>query len=313
LAVNISGALTYCPGGSTTITASGGANYIWNDVSNSTTAAITVTLGTYSVTASDLSGCTGTASTTVTELLAPVISISTNSPTCNLSNGDATASISGGTSPYDILWSGGQGTATISNIGPGSYTVVVTDASSCTASQTTTIGSTNTNPVADFTLPDTLLCTGSSITLDAEQSNAVSYLWSNGATTPQITVNTAGTFGVIVNGACNTVTESATVIFESCSCDVALPSAFTPNGDGVNDVFDAIFNCGAEINSFAMRVFNRWGEKVFETNDVNGAWDGTFKGVAQPLQVYTYFLNAETVENNSSKSINRIGSVTIIR
>jgi hypothetical protein len=67
LAVNISGALTYCPGGSTTITASGGANYIWNDVSNSTTAAITVTLGTYSVTASDLSGCTGTASTTVTE------------------------------------------------------------------------------------------------------------------------------------------------------------------------------------------------------------------------------------------------------
>jgi len=64
-----------------------------------------------------------------------------------------------------------------------------------------------------------------------------------------------------------------------------LPNSFTPNGDGTNDVFHAV---GENITTFKMQIFNRWGELIFESNDIENGWDGTHKGVMSKVDTYVW-------------------------
>jgi gliding motility-associated-like protein len=86
-----------------------------------------------------------------------------------------------------------------------------------------------------------------------------------------------------------------------------IPNAFSPNGDGKNDELKIYARFVKEFN---WSVFNRWGEKVFETNDINFGWDGRYKGVLQPPSVYVYYL---TVTYLNNKTVHNQGSVTLIR
>jgi gliding motility-associated-like protein len=93
-------------------------------------------------------------------------------------------------------------------------------------------------------------------------------------------------------------------------CDfpyVFVPNAFSPNGDGENDV---LYVRGHSIKKIEFRIFNRWGEMVFETNDVNIGWDGTYKGKLADSDVFDYYLNVECVgdEHNQIQ-----GNITILR
>lgn len=85
------------------------------------------------------------------------------------------------------------------------------------------------------------------------------------------------------------------------------PSAFTPNGDGLNDGF---FLTGAFIRSFQLVIFNRWGQKIFETNNLQEAWPGTYQG--QVVQEGVYIYKAEAVGENGAH-IEKHGTVTLIR
>lgn len=73
---------------------------------------------------------------------------------------------------------------------------------------------------------------------------------------------------------------------------IYVPNSFTPNGDGLNDYF---FVQGEAIQTFKMQVFNRWGDLVFESNDVNSGWDGRFGGALVPQGAYVYKLSASSV------------------
>jgi gliding motility-associated-like protein len=66
-----------------------------------------------------------------------------------------------------------------------------------------------------------------------------------------------------------------------------MPNAFTPNGDGLNDVFLPKYKNGVEI-TFQMLIFNKWGEQIFSTNNITKGWDGTYKGVICPEDLYTW-------------------------
>ena len=71
-----------------------------------------------------------------------------------------------------------------------------------------------------------------------------------------------------------------------------VPDAFTPNNDGINDI---IYVNGLGIKEMKeFKIFNRWGELVFETTDITQGWDGTYKGQPQPVETYTYFVLVET-------------------
>jgi gliding motility-associated-like protein len=91
------------------------------------------------------------------------------------------------------------------------------------------------------------------------------------------------------------------------SLEIFLPNTFTPNGDGKNDIFKIY---GNHLLTVRLMIFNQWGEKVFETTDVNGGWDGTYKGKQQPAGVYMYVASATTLDG---KSYNKRGSINLIR
>lgn len=86
-----------------------------------------------------------------------------------------------------------------------------------------------------------------------------------------------------------------------------IPNSFTPNGDLLNDIFRPVFSGYTEIE---LLIFDRWGELIFRTTDLDGGWDGKQKGVNCPMDVYVYKLEAKDYKN---KTIERVGHVTLVR
>jgi uncharacterized repeat protein (TIGR01451 family) len=188
-----SGPTSFCTGGSVTLTASAGASYFWS--TGATTQAITVnTSGSYSVTVTDGAGCPATsAPTTVTVTPPPLVNITGPLNACDSAILDAGSGFS------SYLWSTGATTQTITVTSSNTYSVTVTNAGGCSASDSHSI-TINPTPVATITAGGpTTFCTGGSVTLTANPAGA-SYSWSNGATTQAITVTTGGSYSVTVTG-----------------------------------------------------------------------------------------------------------------
>lgn len=185
----ITGNTSICSGSFTILSASGGSSYVW---SNGATLAniLTTTAGTYTVTITNSSGCTGTGSTTVMVSPSPTVSILGNTSICN-ENSTILTAIGNGTS---YLWNNGNTTSAITITAAGTYTVTVTSENGCTATanKTVTVGS-NITPIITG---DTNVCLGGSTTLST--SGGGTYLWSNGNTTSAINVTTAGIYSVTV-------------------------------------------------------------------------------------------------------------------
>lgn len=99
-----------------------------------------------------------------------------------------------------------------------------------------------------------------------------------------------------------------TVMIEGIYGNVFVPNVFTPNADGNNDEFRLL---GSNIRFHNMQVFNRWGEKIFDTDNQNNGWDGTYKGEPQPAGVYIYVVKYSPLYNAENRNIN--GSVTLLR
>ncbi len=148
----------------------------------------------------------------------------------------------------------------------------------------------------------------------ATQSNCASFAWfppaglsdatiSNPVATPTISTKYWVT-GATVNG-CAAV-DSISILVDASTL-IAIPNAFAP-GTGVNGKLKLLKRGMATLNYF--KVFNRWGEMVFSTTNIDEGWDGTFNGVAQPFDVYVYEIQAVT---NEGTMFNKHGNVTLIR
>ncbi|MFY7965303.1 MAG: T9SS type B sorting domain-containing protein, partial [Chitinophagaceae bacterium] len=90
--------------------------------------------------------------------------------------------------------------------------------------------------------------------------------------------------------------------------DIFVPTAFTPNGDGANDILKPLYVNIAKVNYF--RIFDRWGKVIFETSDMGKAWDGTMGGNNMPMETYSWVMDAVTQQG---KQIVRKGNTTLIR
>ena len=134
---------------------------------------------------------------------------------------------------------------------------------------------------------DTTLCQGESITLDATKSNAT-YLWQDNSTDSTFTVTQQGSYWVDVTVNNCKVSDTIIIDFEDCSCILYVPNSFTPNFDNNNDHFSPILDCNFKEYTFV--IFNRWGEKIFETNDYNDSWDGIYQEKLCPSGVYVYLV-----------------------
>jgi gliding motility-associated-like protein len=160
--------------------------------------------------------------------------------------------------------------------------------------------------------PDSVMCLdGPSITLADQNNNgnpAVTWLWSTGATTSSITVVHPGIYAVTATEKDCSTTDQV-VVNKDCYTDI--PNAFTPNGDGENDYFYPRQLLAKGVTGFTMTVFNRWGQKVFETANPDGrGWDGKFNEKEQPMGVYIYQIHA-VMKNGKIEDYN--GNVTLVR
>ncbi len=107
-----------------------------------------------------------------------------------------------------------------------------------------------------------------------------------------------------------TASDSLYIRLGECDGSVFVPNAFTPNGDGINDGYRIYGRC-IRLNS--LKIFNRWGEKVWETEDINDTWDGTYRGAKQPPEVYVYLLTYSADRPGGAISKHTEGSITLIR
>jgi len=188
------------------------------------------------------------------------------------------------------LWSTGSNNSTIEASIPGTYKLTVTLNGCSTADSIS---------VSDIIVPkinlgpDTTLCAGDMLYLNA--GNAASYTWSTGETGQSISITQSGTYWASYKGVCGIVSDTVNADFDFCN--LWLPSAFTPNGDGLNDVI-RVLGSFQLIKDFSLSIYNRWGQRVFYTDDINEGWDGKFNGVKQDLGTFYYML-FYTLENKS--------------
>ncbi len=159
---------------------------------------------------------------------------------------------------------------------------------------------------------DTAIKYNSSIILDAGYWNN-SYLWQDGSTGQYYSVDSPGSYWVEVADdiGCK---SSDTITVAAVPFRIYLPDAFTPNNDGINDVFKPRTTYDVDID-FELIIYNRWGEEVFKTSDIDEGWDGTFNGIKCPEDVYIWYLNAAPYEQNEflGSPSQRTGNVTLLR
>ena len=155
---------------------------------------------------------------------------------------------------------------------------------------------------------DTILCDNGDIVLSAAV-NGITYNV-NGETADNVTITRQGSYTITAtdNFGCQRAFHVNVGQQKCADCDLYIPSAFTPNSDGLNDIFRATSYCN--FSDFDLQIFNRWGEKVFESHNGNNGWDGTYLGRKMLSGVYVYFISYSTASHISKTAK---GTVALIR
>lgn len=158
---------------------------------------------------------------------------------------------------------------------------------------------------------DKQLCSYDTLVLrNAAHNSAFHYIWQNGSGSESLTIKKPGLYWLEATTYCGTMRDSILITEKQVGCErtIYVPTAFTPNRDSKNDQLHPTVVGRPTFYSFA--VFNRWGEKVFETNDPEGGWDGTYKGKPQESGVYAWScqLQFDGLERKQHK-----GTILLIR
>ena len=316
-------ALCALSNGTATVNASGGTSpytYSWAPSGGTGMIAAALGVGTYTVTVTDFNNCTVTSAANITSngnIVATILSTPIN---CNgESNGAASASATGGASPYSFLWSTGTANATVSNLSPGNYCVTAVDANGC--SDTACIDLFNPSPViAGFTSNPTVTgIDNPDIYFYDNSQGAALWQWDFGdnsgstGSNPNHDYTIPGTYPVTLivtnnHGCQDSVTHYITINSEFT---FYAPTAFSPNSNEINDIF-LPKGTGWDNSSFEMSIYDRWGNMVFNTTDPLRGWDGKSNGGNAISQIDVYVWKVKLSEL-SGKGHRFMGSVTILR
>jgi gliding motility-associated-like protein len=269
----------------------------WNDNTVGQTHAAAST-GAYTATYTN-QGCT--ASDQIYVQIDPAISIDLGEDT-HICEGDSL-----------MLDAGINGTWSTSAVGPtlwisaaGSYFVDATQGL-CSATDTITV---SLDLLPSGTLGDDILvCLDKVVTLTFSSENALSYLWSTGEMGSSIETKAAGTFSITAFNSCGSFQDSITVTREECNAFVYVPSAFTPNGDDLDEVWrPSTFN----VKNYEVTVFNRWGQPIFHSKDPDQYWIGDCNGNGFYVEdgVFAFLI---TYSASDIELVSKSGTVTIIR
>lgn len=301
--INLGADTMICQGEKILLDAGGGfVNYQWN--TGETTQQIYVTeKGNYWIEAKNSNNCISRDSFSVLKINdLPVINLDKNPSLCS---GNARTLDAGDGVNY--IWQDGSTKSSLEVTRVGKYWVQVTNSAGCIATDSTEIKDILPLP-ADFIYHDTAICEALDITL-APLKQFVNYLWSNGQTSGSINITSPGQYWLQVTDADGCLAkEYINVSSKNCITALYFPNAFTPNNDGRNDVFKPTL-FGAVVK-FHLVIYNRFGEKVYESYDVTKGWNGMFKNFKQDSDVFVWYSEYQ-LKNEPVK--NQKGIVSLIR
>jgi gliding motility-associated-like protein len=159
---------------------------------------------------------------------------------------------------------------------------------------------------------DTTICSDEPIKLAVPLPG--SYLWSDGSTGRELEVSETGSYSVTITNDCGQFPFSTHVEALDCGCWVYVPTAISPNGDGINDELTAYFGCDYDYRILRFAVFDRWGGQVYTSGEGEATiWDGSARGKPMPPGTYTWFLEYETLRNGKAERHIEKGEVNVIR
>lgn len=304
--------------GGATVSISGGTppyTITWNTSPPQTGPSISnVPQGTYIVSVSESSCVHQTATDTV------VVSASSDTFITTIENDSCANSITvvtqGGLAPYTYAWSNGlPNSATVSNLASGTYSVTITDAAGCFQTQTIPFSALS-PPTATVTpYPSLVINQGESTPLSA--TGGIEYSWApvDGLSCTDCPTPTASPLET--TDYCVTVTNAAgctdstcvliSVVIEDTCGTVYVPNAFTPDENNLNEFFKPSILC---VKEYRFLIFDRWGEKIFETTSVDEGWNGYYKGKRCKQDIYVYKLFF--VDSIKNKAHQYIGKVTLL-
>jgi uncharacterized protein (TIGR02145 family) len=297
------GANALCAGQSTTLSAPAGNTYLWSN--GLTTQNITVNAaGTYSVQVTNGAGCSATSTpTTISVNPVPVATITPNGVTSFCTGGSVVLTASAGSS---YLWNNGATTQSITVNNSGSFIVTVTGAGGCNATSSATTVAVNANPSASIT-PNgpTTFCAGGTLLLSASAGST--YLWSNGATTPSLSVSSSGSYTVTVtNGAgCSATSLAQTVTVNALPTVSAGPNQTSCSGTPIT-----LSGSGASTYAWNNGVSNgvAFTPASTQTYTVTGT---AANGCTNTAQVTVTVSAVPTVSAGANQAVCQGGSVTL--
>lgn len=207
----------------------------------------------------------------------------------------------------NYFWSDGSIDRTNSTYDIGLLWVTVENEYQCTGSDTLEVLNIQPNPI-NFLKPTDTLCRGSYLSLSSLQQYE-SYLWSTGLTQQRIEITQAGEYTLTVtdkNGCSGT--DTILIVEKECLSGIFVPTAFSPNGDGKNDIFRAITY--GKLIQFSLTVYDRFGTRLFHSTDPLKSWDGSLRGVKLNSGNFVWVCNFQ-LENQHPQS--QKGNLLLIR
>ena len=156
---------------------------------------------------------------------------------------------------------------------------------------------------------DTTVCLNNTLMLHALVHPAGTYLWEDESVSPHRLIEKAGTYIVAATNICGTYPDSVTVSTVICDCIAYAPNAFTPNGDGLNDVFEVKMDC-PRLESFELHIFNRYGQRLHSANAPGQVWSGYHNDVLLDAGTYFYQLRYKGKEGNY---VVKTGDIALVR
>jgi gliding motility-associated-like protein len=314
--------------GAASVTATGGNvlngdySYEWSIPGSGSIAMLEgLCAGTYTVAVADSNGCGANATFVITEpvplVIDQVFDVDETCPgTCD---GRIVVVDAAGVS-FSLDGSDYQPTNLFNDLCPGAYTVWMQDANGCITSAPAGIGSPPPVVAGFIQDPDTLFIDQPLVTfINTSSSNATSFVWNfgtgDGSTLASPTYafpgGIGGTYTVCLtaldaNGCADSVCAVIPVLDRLL---VFVANAFTPNGDGFNEGFKPVFNL-PHVVDYEFMIFDRWGERIFNSRSLDEAWDGSYGGALVESEVYVWKLTCR--DQLSGDLIERMGHVTVL-
>jgi len=279
------------------------ADYLWSDNSKDSIFEVNKA-GKYWLSVTD-SSCVSSDTIEVRYHNLPIVNLGNDTSLCN----NATLLLTAPPNYQSYLWNDLSTADSLLVSREGLYSVTVND-SGCLAQDEIKVSYLETPNVN--LCNDTSFCEGIPFYLKATNPKT-NYLWSNFSTDSIIKITQSGIYWLKAYNACGTSFDTIEIKIEACNCYIYVPNAFTPNSNDINEVFLPVSNC--KITNYQIIILNRWGVKIFESNNPNIGWNGKLNEILQSNDVYVYQLQAELIDNfigTNKKQVSLKGNITLL-